>query len=79
MSELSLRQQAFKNLSKHAWFNRVYKKLKNDDIEFCLLWIREHDHLNKHEFELKVHRMFIDIKEKPKRWIEMSELLHCVR
>jgi len=69
----------FLDLSKHAWFKRVWKKLNDTDIEFSLNWIREHDHLNKSEFEFAVNRMFLDAKDKPKRWVEISELLHCVR
>lgn len=65
--------EAFKN---HAWFNRVYKRLSENEREIAHKFIEQNDGLDKGSFELAVNRMFLD-KQKPKHYKEILELLTC--
>lgn len=66
----------FEQLSSHAWLGRIYRKLNEQELLLARHFIREHDHLNAHEFSIKVNRMFID-RSKPKHFLEVMELLCC--
>lgn len=72
------RIERFKALETDPWFSRVFKRLSKEDQALCLAWIQRNDALDKAAFEMAVHRMFLD-KPKPKRWTEITELLHCCR
>ncbi len=71
------REQAFLSYKTHAWFNKVYSKLSQAELLECLAFIKEHDSLNKGDFEHKVNRMFLNTADKPKNWSRMLELLTC--
>lgn len=70
------RLELFKSYSKHPWLSRVYARLKLNEITLIEDFINENNLLNKHDFEIKINRMFID-KTKPKKWKEILELLIC--
>ncbi len=73
-----IRIERFKSLETDPWFGRVFKKLKAEDRALCERWIVANDALDAGAFEQGVHRMFMD-REKPRRWKEITELLHCCR
>lgn len=73
---MNKRLDTFKSYETHAWFSRVYKRLKSEDIAFCLAFIADNEALDAREFEHKVHRLYMGVVP-PKRWKEISELLVC--
>ena len=68
------RIQRFKNLESHPWFNKLYKKLKKDELELCLSLLVDTKELDKNTFAHKTVRLWLD-KDKPKNWKHMEELL----
>lgn len=48
------------SFKEHAWYSRLYKKLKPTHIDFCTEFIEKNNNLNKDEFEKAVNRMFLD-------------------
>lgn len=68
----------FKALQFDPWFKKVFKRLSPSDVALCESWILSHDSLEAWPFEQAVHRMFMD-KPKPRRWTEITELIHCCR
>ena len=73
------RAAKLKALESHAWFGRVYKKLSQADLRLCVEFIAANEGLDAGAFEKAVHRMFLDKLDKPRRWVEITELLHCCR
>lgn len=68
------RLEAFRSLEQHPWSSRIFKKLKENDVNFCISFIEKNNGLNKLDFEYAVNRIFID-KEKTKNWKIISEIL----
>jgi len=73
----SPRLNAFYSMKNHAWFGRVFSRLKNEDIELIRATIIKNDHLGAIEFDYAVNRLFMDkgAPNLPKRWKEICELL----
>lgn len=68
-------RDAFLSLRDHPWFKRVFKRLSEDEIQFCNIFINYHGEADVGEFERAVSRMFMDKPTKPKRWLEIQDLL----
>jgi hypothetical protein len=68
------RQNEFLKLKEDPWFNRVYKRLTEDEIKESLGFINENGSKNYGEFEYTLNRYFLD-RKKPKHWKEMIELI----
>lgn len=73
----SPRTQSFLSYSQHAWLYKAFKRLRKPELELCLKFIEQHDHLSKGDFELAVNRMFLGATERPKNWTICLELLTC--
>lgn len=69
------RLEAFNSFATDAWYKRVHKRLKVSDIAFCVTFIEEHDALDIHAFEMRVNRLFIDDRNRPKLGSLIVELL----
>lgn len=54
------RLEAFEKLKSHPMIGKDFKKLKKADIEECIRFIQEHDHLDKNEFAIQVNRWKLD-------------------
>jgi len=72
---MNKRLEKFRAYSEHAWFRKVFKRLKKDDIAFAELVLNEQALLDKNDFELMCNRLFMDKPNKPKNWKEIQELL----
>lgn len=75
MSRLS-RFHAFRD---HPMLSREYNKLTKANIALCETFLIETAGLDNSSYVLRVNRMFIDNKEKPKHWIAINELLLSAR
>lgn len=64
--------------SSHPWFERLYLKLKKDDIKIMVDFLEMNLNLNKGDFEFKLNRLFLYNPNKSKRWKEISELLMVI-
>lgn len=73
MSRLSV----FYAYETHPWLKRVFNKLSKNEKDLAVAFITQNDGLNKGEFELRVNRMFMDVKDKPKNWTAVLELITC--
>jgi hypothetical protein len=62
----------------HAWYSRIYKKLKPDEVKAMIAFLKAHDHLETGPFEMAVQRMYLDKPNKPKHWVEINELLIAI-
>lgn len=71
------RQDKFLELKSHAWYKKIFAKICDADIQFCLAFIAENEGLDCDAFEMKVNRMFLD-KPKSKNWLYVSEILATV-
>lgn len=69
------RLEAFESLQTDAWYRRVFKRLRAPDVEFCREFIAKNDALDIHDFEMRVNRLFIDDRNRPKAGSFMVELL----
>jgi len=65
----------FENLKDDPWFKRIYSRLSKPDLELARGFLAKHATLSSDEFEFKLNRLFLDIEAKPKRWLEITELL----
>jgi len=71
------RTDAFHSLATHPWLKKCHAKLTDDEKRLATDFITANDSLNKSQFEMAVNRMFIDQKNKPKRYAIILELLSC--
>lgn len=76
MNTTTNRLLTFLNYRQHPMLSKQYVKLSLVERELAICFIVANKELSVAEFEMKVNRMFLD-KEKPKHWIEISELLTC--
>lgn len=70
------RLEHFEKLKSHGWYSKLFKKLNANEIAFCESFLKKHDQMSANEFEMAVNRLFLE-GEKPKRHLEMNELLLC--
>ena len=68
------RQKKIISLWDHPHYHKKMEKLKDEDLDMIRIFIDENGDLPTREFEMKINRLFMD-REKPKRWIEISEIL----
>ena len=68
------RLDKFESLKQHSWLGRLYNRLNEDELIMTRLFILSHEDDTSFEFEQSVNRMFVD-KHKPKRYLEIMELL----
>jgi hypothetical protein len=69
------RLEAFNSFATDAWYKRVHKRLKASDVAFCTAFIEQNDSLDIHAFEMRVNRLFIDDRNRPKLGSLIVELL----
>lgn len=69
------RIEKFHSLKNHAHYARYYTALKQKDIALISEFISENETLKKDEFEMKMNRFFLELKDRPKNWAMLSELL----
>lgn len=72
---MSIRLEKLKSFKTHPWFKKLYVKLSNRDLKFMHETLIQFDHLSKDEYEFKINRLFLDVKDKPRYWKEIQELL----
>lgn len=65
----------FHSLKNHAHYSRYYTALKQRDIALISKFISENETLDKANFEMKMNRFFLELKDRPKNWAILSELL----
>ncbi len=66
----------FLDLEEDTMLSRLFKRLSKKDVADTCCFIRGNSHLGCEEFEIEINRLFLD-KEKPERWLEITELLSC--
>jgi hypothetical protein len=75
-------RECFLNLEKHplTMIQNSFAKVKKKscDLQYCLDFIDSISHLDFHERQLKINRMFMD-KELPKNWKNMQELVQMAQ
>lgn len=59
----------------HPWNKRLFKKLTADDLTIIKTWFAMQDGLDKNQYFHNLHRMFLDMPNKPKNWALISEIL----
>lgn len=69
------RLAAFKALSNHPWFGRIYAKLTAPALIMALAFLEDNKDLSGDDFAFKVNRMFLDQPNKPKGWQIIMDLL----
>lgn len=72
---MSIRLQKLESFKTHPWFKKIYKRLGNRDCAFMLETLNKLDHLTRDEYEMRINRLFLDVKDKPRHWKEIQELL----
>lgn len=72
---MKTRLDALEELKTDAWYGRCISKLKKIELEICETFIKNNDGLDRGQFEMAVNRMFIHVKDKPKQWTMISEIL----
>lgn len=65
----------YKSLKADAWYKRIISRLSESDHELAISFFTANGGLNNDELEMKINRLFLDMKDKPKRWKEIAELL----
>ena len=68
-----MRIDKFNNLG--FWQQKLLKKLKKEEIEFCKNFIISNESISNDEFAFKVNRLFIDEKNPPKNRHIMAEII----
>lgn len=63
------------NLKLNFMTEKLFKKLKKDDIKIIKNFIDDNIDTDKNSFELKLNRFFLDKKDKPKNWLLILEIL----
>lgn len=71
----SERLSKFKSFKKDAGLKNVYAKLSSLDVEKCLSFIKEHDHLNFNEFAAAINRWDFKKESPTKRATDMWALV----
>lgn len=71
------RVERFRALKGHAWLGRVYAKLSKADIQIGEELLAKHESSSKDELATVILRLWLD-KEKPRRWVELEELMIAV-
>jgi hypothetical protein len=71
------RKEHFMALADHPWLGRSYKRLREEDVHWCLNWLDAHASDSKDAAALIITKLFLDNPAKPKAWKEMEELLIC--
>lgn len=69
------RLEKFKSLKDHAWYYNVYKKLTKEELQIAIKFCVDNEKLNNNDFATKAVRLFLDVKNKPKNWTVIEELL----
>lgn len=67
----------FNSLKVSAWYSKLFNKLNNKDLEFCINFIETNSLLDKSEYEKSVNRLFLDQPElrlKHKSWKNIIEI-----
>lgn len=60
----------------HPWIGKkLMNRLSFEDKEIILKFLDENLSLDPSQFELKINRLWMDQKDKPKRWKEILEIL----
>lgn len=69
------RLDRFLKLKTHPYLKKVFAKLKKEELDICLQFLKETESLNKNDFAFKTVRMFLGNENKPKNWSVIEELL----
>ena len=78
MTNPKTRMDHFEGLKTHPWYSRILGRLKDEDIGIIKKFIRENDHLDYSTFEYRLNRLFLNSQIKPKRFLEIMELLMII-
>lgn len=65
----------FNKLENHPFYNKYFNKLNNIEKKIAMEFIKQNDLLNNDEYATKAVRLFLDLKNKPKNWVIIEELL----
>lgn len=71
------RKTLFLALESHPFLDRLFKRLSKNEIQLALEFLDSTATLGKNEFIPAMNSLFLDIKDRPKRWKEITELLNC--
>lgn len=74
---MSQREQALKDMERHPMLGNLIKKLKKVELQQCLEFIRQHDHMDKNDFAHHVNRWFLG-QPKPKNHTAMWAIVSQV-
>lgn len=70
-----MRQKKFQELSIHAHYGRLFKRLNESELEEVVSFIEDFGQLDDWQFERKVLRFGLDLQNKPKNVNVMADLL----
>lgn len=68
------RLTAYLSYKTHPWLSKSFKRLKSDEIDLGVQFIKANENLDKDAFDKAINRMFLD-RPKPKHWATILELL----
>lgn len=69
------RLELYIKLKTDPWYSKLFKKLRSDDLEFCVNFLNDNTYSSPWEYEFKVNRLFLDDKHKPKNHLIINEIL----
>lgn len=69
------RYDKFLSLKTHPWFHRSFLKLNQAELSFAAEFIKSSESDDSNKFIHKAVRLFLDVKDKPRHWKEIEELL----
>ena len=66
------------SLTDHTWYKNYFAKLSQTDILSMRAFCKKHAGLSVPDFARKVDLMYDGVVDKPKRWKDITELLHVI-
>lgn len=68
-------QEHFNDLIEGPWYSKIWKRLRKPEIQIIDQFINETLDLNPNDRELKINRLFMDSKTRPRQWKDILDLL----
>jgi hypothetical protein len=75
MDRVETRKDRLMATKEHPWFSRLWAKLREPDEDIMIDFCNQNQSLDAGQWEMKVHRLFMDKTDRPTRWKEITELL----
>lgn len=70
-----LRSERFELNKNHPMIGNLYKKIRPEDHQFCLNFLKDTEELNDDDFSAKINRLWMDDPNRPRTSGEMWAIL----